>query len=346
MCAFCTCRWMALTPSLLRRAGDGSYGQLGSGQGSFSRDSYNSSVPVQVVGGTSFAQVCTGDRHSCALEPSGKAWCWGESNCSKCASLYFGRQWVLQLNCPPSSNPWLQGSMGMAGWGMATKPAQPRLLRLRAAMHSVPLPVEAATHAPLIKRGRHGAGVSQTAGYQLNNAMIVFVKCMLRSCPTMRLTPCWIAGWNDQGQLGTGQQNVSSNVPAEAAAICAGSGFTCGVDNGGRALCWGALDFLYGRLLRQQPTACLFEMYVQLRLDLRRFSWSLLLPVSRLSSWVLQAPINTESWETTGLMTLATRCLRHRWRWLAATLSSPSAVGCTTCVPWSRHRRPERGAGG
>lgn len=40
---------------------------------------YYSSVPMPVSGGHSFAAVCAGDWHSCALEKSGTAWCWGES---------------------------------------------------------------------------------------------------------------------------------------------------------------------------------------------------------------------------------------------------------------------------
>ena len=53
-------------------AGNGSLGQLGNGLGN------KSNVPVEVLGGHSFAAVCTGFQHSCAVEPSGKAWCWGE----------------------------------------------------------------------------------------------------------------------------------------------------------------------------------------------------------------------------------------------------------------------------
>lgn len=74
----CLVNLIAPTPSAAVGTGDGSDGQLGNGQGTFVPESYNTSVPVQVVGDTSFAQVCTGDRHTCALEPSGKAWCWGE----------------------------------------------------------------------------------------------------------------------------------------------------------------------------------------------------------------------------------------------------------------------------
>lgn len=58
-------------------AGNGSWGQLGNGRGSYRAGSYTASTPVQVLGGRSFASVCTGDRHSCGLDSTGKAWCWG-----------------------------------------------------------------------------------------------------------------------------------------------------------------------------------------------------------------------------------------------------------------------------
>lgn len=59
-------------------AGDGSFGNLGNGKGPFTADSYFSNVPVEVSGGHLFDTVCAGVTHSCALEPSGKAWCWGK----------------------------------------------------------------------------------------------------------------------------------------------------------------------------------------------------------------------------------------------------------------------------
>lgn len=58
-------------------AGDGSYGQLGDGSGQGKDGSHKSATPVEVAGGHLFMAGCTGERHSCALEASGKAWCWG-----------------------------------------------------------------------------------------------------------------------------------------------------------------------------------------------------------------------------------------------------------------------------
>ena len=59
-------------------AGDGSYGQLGNGTANVTEGPSSSDVPILVSGNHSFATVCTGFTHSCALEPSGQAWCWGE----------------------------------------------------------------------------------------------------------------------------------------------------------------------------------------------------------------------------------------------------------------------------
>lgn len=54
------------------------------------------------------------------------------------------------------------------------------------------------------------------------------------------------AGWGRHGQLGNGKK-VDSPVPVEPAAertfkaLSAGVGHTCGLDQLGRALCWGEL---------------------------------------------------------------------------------------------------------
>lgn len=58
-------------------AGNGGHGQLGNGDASLDYGE-KSSIPVLVAGDLPFAAVCTGLQHSCALDSSGKAWCWGE----------------------------------------------------------------------------------------------------------------------------------------------------------------------------------------------------------------------------------------------------------------------------
>ena len=70
-------------------AGEGSSGQLGIERGLSDVEV----SPKIVLGGYSFSTVCTGSQHSCALQPSGQAWCWGER---------AGAGWSkMQVQAPP-----------------------------------------------------------------------------------------------------------------------------------------------------------------------------------------------------------------------------------------------------
>lgn len=161
-------------------AGDGSNGQLGNGQGDASGVDlsypYNSSTPVQVSGDSSFATVCSGWSHSCAREPSGKAWCWGK----------FRVFWSVPSVCMPLS---------------VRRRAQ-EVMKLR-------------------------EEVKQLNVRALNDAGNT-------------------AGLNDYGQLGTGGASGSA-TPVEVAGghafrtITCGMYHTCGLDDEGRAWCWGEL---------------------------------------------------------------------------------------------------------
>lgn len=53
----------------------GSTGQLGNGGNT------TSSAPVRAGEGITFDSVCAGDDHSCGLDRSGGAWCWGKNCC-------------------------------------------------------------------------------------------------------------------------------------------------------------------------------------------------------------------------------------------------------------------------
>jgi alpha-tubulin suppressor-like RCC1 family protein len=51
-----------------------SSGQLGDGT------TANKLLPTQVIGGLTFASISAGDAHTCALTPSGSAYCWGNAD--------------------------------------------------------------------------------------------------------------------------------------------------------------------------------------------------------------------------------------------------------------------------
>jgi alpha-tubulin suppressor-like RCC1 family protein len=53
--------------------GRNSSGKLGSGQGTVSE----TNVPLLVAGNLEFKSISAGSKHSCAVTPTGKAWCWG-----------------------------------------------------------------------------------------------------------------------------------------------------------------------------------------------------------------------------------------------------------------------------
>lgn len=56
------------------------YGQLGVGSSGGSGGLSRSLSPVPVVGGHAFRSIATGNMQTCALDPSGAAWCWGASD--------------------------------------------------------------------------------------------------------------------------------------------------------------------------------------------------------------------------------------------------------------------------
>lgn len=63
----------------------GTKGQLGNGNSSpdaVPGEGYNSSKPLPVAGGHTFAAIETSSWHTCALETTGKAWCWGKREMS------------------------------------------------------------------------------------------------------------------------------------------------------------------------------------------------------------------------------------------------------------------------
>ena len=73
-------------------AGSNSWGQLGTGT------TANARVPTAVSGGRAFMAITGGYSHSCAVDTSGSAWCWG-----KCARPASGGSMGAHL--PPHSFP-------------------------------------------------------------------------------------------------------------------------------------------------------------------------------------------------------------------------------------------------
>ncbi len=60
--------------------GNNWYGNLGVGSAGANGGLEDSTIPLEVVGGGVYRSIATGSDHSCALDETGAAWCWGASN--------------------------------------------------------------------------------------------------------------------------------------------------------------------------------------------------------------------------------------------------------------------------
>ena len=156
-CAGLDCKEGHLTCRSGPCAGLGSDGQLGNGMLRFSTD-YESKVPVVVMGNHSFKFVCTAFSHSCALEQSGKAWCWGEwwHGVSGCSFTAVGQ---LQLPHHSLLAYIVQGMAAAASLGPMAPPAPLCQWRCWAAIPSMPSPAGECTRVPWMLRARLGVGV-------------------------------------------------------------------------------------------------------------------------------------------------------------------------------------------
>jgi alpha-tubulin suppressor-like RCC1 family protein len=253
--------------------GENNYGQLGNGTSGGNQSSYDngidSNVPVAVKAndptdafyGKTITQVTAGWYHTCALDSTGKAYCWGWNSSGQLgtgnATYYSNVPVAVQSNNPTdalygktitqitASNLhtcaldstgktycWGYNYYGQLGTGNATY------------YSNVPVAVQSNDPTDAL----YGKTITQiTAGW--------YHTCALDSTGK---TYCW--GYNYYGQLGTGNATYYSNVPVAVQSndptdalygktitqITAGWYHTCALDSTGKAYCWG--ENYYGQL--------------------------------------------------------------------------------------------------
>lgn len=195
--------------------------------------------------------ISAGYAHTCALDPDGKAWCWGDGKRLALGdSFAVVRRWPRPVDTPLRFSEIAAGSNytcaltpdgGVVCWGTNEV--------VRTWPKPEPLPRE--TGFPV-------AGTRLTAGRR-------------HACVLTRdhRALCW--GWNVDGETGTGSSGIVSGLIATPtpvagehrfASLSAGFGFTCGITTAGRLLCWGSnVDGLLGNNRREQcgdvqPVAC------------------------------------------------------------------------------------------
>jgi len=219
-------------------------GQLGTGSAGAS-----TGTPTAVVGGHTFAKVSAGGRHTCALDWSGKMWCWGAND--------FGQLGDSGVSGSSSAAPvavlgttiWSDVSagedftcastnsgdvLGVWCWGRNDRG------------QVGPLAGDSVSLIPLL--AMNGSG--ETVGTLASGAKFA---CAAISNGFGVYPPfCW--GANDHGQLGRGTTSVSEPTPAvvetggdaglSMVVMRAGADFICGEahDFTERFVCWGRND--------------------------------------------------------------------------------------------------------
>lgn len=230
--------------------------ELGTG---FAVDSIEATdVPQQVAGGATFTQLTAGNLHTCGLNGTGQALCWGANNAGQLgtgpASPDPGSCIFLDI-CTGTPAPVLGGfsftavSAGGAHtcgivtgvlycWGaddagqLGTTAVHDTCTGYPVAAGSYPCSREPVPVAfPFASASQ--SIVAVTTGWSHTCALTADGKAY-----------CW--GSNEHGQLGSGRHGGSVAQPAAVAggpaafrAITAGRDFTCGLATNGEAWCWG-----------------------------------------------------------------------------------------------------------
>jgi alpha-tubulin suppressor-like RCC1 family protein len=202
-------------------------GQIGNGQ-----DGAGETPSLATVKSERFTVVTAGRHHACALNLTGRAYCWGSDNRGQLGdnrttnsttpipisdstlvfrSISAGESHTCGVTTSGSAYCWGEGAQGQLGNGSATS-------------SEVPILVSGGTSFTTISAGRgHTCAID-------NSANVL----------------CW--GDNTFGQLGTGipgglQLNPVAVTGATGFnAISAGDDHTCGIE-GGQVRCWGRSDF-------------------------------------------------------------------------------------------------------
>jgi alpha-tubulin suppressor-like RCC1 family protein len=209
--------------------GGNSDGQLGTGApfGSIG------TAPAPVAGGFTFTQLSAGGRHTCGLNVSGQAYCWG--------SDLFGQLGngaaSARVNTPSSVAGGLtftQISTGLIDTCAITQAGKAYCWG-----------------SDFFGELGNGFPQAQTSAPSPVSGGLVFMQVSAGSSQTCGVTTrgqayCW--GLNANGQLGTGVLS-GSNVPSPVAGgltfiqVSVGSNHSCGVTRRGEAYCWGLDNF-------------------------------------------------------------------------------------------------------
>lgn len=198
-----------------------------------------------------FETISSGQTHSCALEPDGTAWCWGDGRKGALGNgMTSVQRWPQRV---VTDQRFIQIAAGGSFTCGVTRAGKVLCWGTSEAAPNWPKPAMQPADV-----GSFGARTRLTAGRRH--------ACILDG---EGRASCW--GWNVDGETGTGSSGITSSLIATPAAvvgdhrfasIAAGSNFTCGVTTTGQLLCWGNnVDGVLGELAAErcgdvEPVPC------------------------------------------------------------------------------------------
>lgn len=221
--------------------GSNAEGQLGTGSAGGESD-----VPASVDGDRTFSAIAAGGSHTCAVDESGAAWCWGEGSEGQLGAegadgsdvptpvdddhefvtIAAGGEHTCAID--DDGDAWCWGSHSAGQIGTGSPPEDEIGAADENGDYDVPAPVA----EPGMERGPYTAIV---AGAEHSCAL-----------DDQDGSFCW--GSHSHGQLGTDHVREGNQVPSPTmvkqghafSVITAGALHTCGIDDEDQAWCWGS----------------------------------------------------------------------------------------------------------
>lgn len=208
------------------------YGQIGNNSSAFA----SSPTAVQQPSGVTFAAIQAGDKHTCALDGAGQAYCWGYGGDGA-----VGNNSVLGSRVPVA----VQQPSGVTFASIATE-------------YNHACGVDSGGQAycwGLNGNGQLGDStvVNRTVPVAVLQSGLTFASVttgLNLTCARNSSGQAYCWGSNQYGQLGNGT-TTSSRIPVAVSQpsgvtfplVTAGSSQACGLDTGGQTWCWGRNNF-------------------------------------------------------------------------------------------------------
>jgi alpha-tubulin suppressor-like RCC1 family protein len=215
--------------------GANSNGQLGNN----ATAAQKTPVAVQMPVGVTFSAIAAGEKHSCALDTTGQAWCWGYGGDGATgAGFSFGDSIPVQVTHPS----------GVTFTSIHTE-----------YRHTCALTSAGQAYC----WGKNGSGQlgNNSTGTQYTPVAVQqpvgvsFAQIRTNADNTCAVTSggqayCWGLN-NNRGQVGDGTIWTTRRTPVAVSqpsgvslgAVTVGSSFACGVDGVGQSWCWGRNDY-------------------------------------------------------------------------------------------------------